>query len=815
MTADVVRKEKPSERVSGSRNLRRRNPGITLPVAEFLELRQMLTANPTPVHSQEELLIQFADTSNVARQNARSQIQATLIETLQPRSLQQPGYGVMERVVLPAGISTSTAISRLSALSGVIFAEPNIRLTSAEISNDPSYSSGNSLWGMYGDDQPSAVGPVGTTNLYGTQAEKVWNNGIIGSSSVYVGIVDTGVQVNHPDLIDNIWVNPFETAGDGIDNDGNGYVDDIHGWDFFNNDSSVYDSADGDVHGTHVAGTIGARGGNSVGVVGVNWNVTMVVTKFIGPNGGYLSDAVRALDYLTDLKVRHGLNVVASNNSWGGGGYSVGLHDAILRAAKANILFVAAAGNSSLNNDRSGSFPANFSTTTGTASENAAPYDSVISVAAIASDGNLASFSNYGATTVDLGAPGVQILSTVPNGYGYLSGTSMAAPHVTGAVALYTSRYPNATPAEIRRGILDSTTATTSLSTRTVTKGRLNVASAITRSPAPKITISDVQVDEGSLAATTATFTVNLSVASAVPVTVRFASAFGTASKKDFTAVKGTITFSPGETSKTIPVTIVGDTIVEGPETFRINLTNAVNAALERSSAVGTIRDNDALAVVTVTDISATESNSGKKPFQFTLRLSHAMAETVKVLWTTAPGTAGSSDFKVGKGTATFSPGATTQTVNILVNGDSLPETNEVFTLNLMTPVNAGLERTAATATIVDDDGGNSQSRVSGKSLAASVSSGRGLAGSPSSPVAAVTSSSGVSITGFQSSAATPRDNAALSPVPSSRSTTVSSPGLRPVQSLFLPVSGFRPTSITDREIDLLFTELLLSGVPW
>ncbi|MFN8708897.1 MAG: S8 family serine peptidase, partial [Planctomyces sp.] len=120
-------------------------------------------------HSQEELLIQFADATDEARQNARSQIQATLIETLQPRSLQQPGYGVMERVVLPAGISASTAISRLSALQCVIFAEPNIRLTSAAISNDPSYSSGNSLWGMYGDDQPSAVGPVGTTNLYGTQ----------------------------------------------------------------------------------------------------------------------------------------------------------------------------------------------------------------------------------------------------------------------------------------------------------------------------------------------------------------------------------------------------------------------------------------------------------------------------------------------------------------------------------------------------------------------------------------------------------------------------------------------------------------------
>src|SRR5439155_20246401 len=161
-------------------------------------------------------------------------------------------------------------------------------------------------------------------------------------------------------------------------NDGNGFVDDVHGWDFFEHNSSIYDGAPGnttlDSHGTHVSGTIGAIGGNGAGVVGVNWNVTIISTKFLGPNGGTTADAVSALNYLTDLKTRHGLNIVATNNSWGGGGYSQALHDAILRAAKAGILFVAAAGNGNAfgvgqNNDTTPTYPSNYSTLVGTSTE--------------------------------------------------------------------------------------------------------------------------------------------------------------------------------------------------------------------------------------------------------------------------------------------------------------------------------------------------------------------------------------------------------------------------------------------------------------
>jgi subtilisin family serine protease len=261
-------------------------------------------------------------------------------------------------------------------------------------------------------------------------------------------------------------------------------VDDINGWDFYENNNTVYDGT-GDDHGTHVAGTIGAIGNNSLGVVGVNWAVSMISGKFLGPNGGSTADAIEAIDYFTDLKA-NGVNIVALNNSWSGGGYSQALHDAIIRAAKADILFVAAAGNGNragraINTDSSPVYPACYNTAVGTSTETAADYDAVISVTAIDSSGNMPRWANYGATTVDLGAPGVSINSTLPTDtYGSYNGTSMATPHVTGAIALYASTHPGAPAANIKTAILNSTAATSSLSGKTVTGGRLDLSTVIT-----------------------------------------------------------------------------------------------------------------------------------------------------------------------------------------------------------------------------------------------------------------------------------------------------------------------------------------------
>lgn len=392
------------------------------------------------------------------------------------------------KVTLPVDL----AIAALKRHPAVVYAEPNYVVKHSATSND-SYYTGGSLWGTYGNDAP-VCGPSGTANSYGSDAEEAWSLGYTGSSSVYVGVIDEGVQFSHPDLAGNVWTNPFDPV-DGIDNDGNGFIDDIHGWDFYNKDNSVFDALDGDAHGTHVSGTIGARGGNGAGIAGINWNVTIIPAKFLGPTGGYTSDAVNAINYLRDLKTRHGLNVVAMSNSWGGGGYSTALHTAILRAAKEGILFVAAAGNSASNNDSVASYPAGYTTLQGSTQETAASYEAVISVAAIGSNGTLASFSNYGAQSVDIGAPGVGIVSTVPtDSYASYSGTSMATPHVSGAIALYASAFPTATAAQIRDALLRNAAPTPSLVGLTATGGRLNLEGIFSSAPPTVPAVHDIAI---------------------------------------------------------------------------------------------------------------------------------------------------------------------------------------------------------------------------------------------------------------------------------------------------------------------------------
>ncbi|MFO1536845.1 MAG: S8 family serine peptidase [Actinomycetota bacterium] len=407
-----------------------------------------------------EVIVKYAaSASTTDRSEARAAVgavDAAPISDLAPRT---------EVLKLDGSKSVAQAVATLRDDPDVRIAEPNYILTPTAVSNDPTYTSGG-LWGMYGD----ATSPV---NQYGSHAGEAWAAGYVGSSNVYVVVIDEGIDVSHPDLVGNIWTNPFDPI-DGIDNDGNGFIDDVNGWDFVNNDRSVYD-AGGDAHGTHVSGTIGGVGGNGIGVAGVNWDVTLISAKFLGSGGGSTADAVRAIDYATQLKVRHGLNIVATSNSWGGGGFSQALLDAINRGGDAGILFIAAAGNSNSNNDATNNYPSNYECTR-TAAGAARGWDCMIAVAATTSSGAKASFSSYGATRVDLGAPGEGITSTTPgNTYSSYSGTSMATPHVSGAAALCASANPAMTASQIRAAILSTAAPTPSLAGITATGARLDV----------------------------------------------------------------------------------------------------------------------------------------------------------------------------------------------------------------------------------------------------------------------------------------------------------------------------------------------------
>ncbi|MES2820105.1 MAG: S8 family peptidase [Pseudomonadota bacterium] len=387
-----------------------------------------------------ELLVQFKPSaSETAKSAALNRWGAKLGQKLLDKAARKDAKGDLIQAQLGKGQKVNAAlIAQFAADPSVEYIEPNwIYRTQLANPNDPGLSI---LWGMQG----AATSP---TSPYGSGALAAWNAGALCSNKIHIGVIDEGVMTTHGDLRANIWINPGEgSRADYQDNDRNGFIDDIHGWDFAANNASVYDGP-ADDHGTHVAGTVAAVANNSAGVFGVCPNARLITAKFLGANGGTTAAAVRAINYLTQLKLAKKINLVATNNSWGGGGYSQALYDAIRVAGNANILFIAAAGNSGLDIDASPSYPASYK------------LPNVISVGAIGQNGRRASFSNYGVSNVHIAAPGVSIASTVPTlsggaGYAYMSGTSMAAPHVAGAAALYASLNPCATSVQIRAALL-------------------------------------------------------------------------------------------------------------------------------------------------------------------------------------------------------------------------------------------------------------------------------------------------------------------------------------------------------------------------
>ncbi|HQI50350.1 MAG TPA: S8 family serine peptidase, partial [bacterium] len=390
------------------------------------------------------------------------------------------------RLRLIGTISVEEALGRLRALDQVELAEPNYRVSAFGTPNDPSFSK---QWGLHNTGQSGGLADADI------DAPDAWETAT-GSTSIIVGIVDSGIDYRHPDLRANLYTNPGEdpwsnpddpTTGNKIDDDGNGYIDDWKGYNFYTDTNDPYDE---NGHGTHVAGIVGAAGNNGVGVSGVCWQVRLLPLRFLDASGnGNVGDEIEAIEYGVRTGVRD------FNNSWGGADKSTFLEEAVQLAHDHNALFVAAAGNDGVNTDTTPEYPACLQ------------IDNVVSVAAsdqgdqralwgddnddntndcgFACSNAVAAVpgSNYGPASVDLAAPGKDIYSTVPGGYAVFSGTSMAAPFVSGAAALLLARNFSLTDLQLKQRLLSSVDPLSAFSGLTVTAGRLNLQKALAGLP--------------------------------------------------------------------------------------------------------------------------------------------------------------------------------------------------------------------------------------------------------------------------------------------------------------------------------------------
>jgi subtilisin family serine protease len=402
---------------------------------EVLEPRTLLSSDllgvspvpaPDPASS---LLVRFAPgTPSSTIQADLDVARAHLIETFDD--------GV-SWVALDSGIDRAVAQQQLERDPEVVYAEPDATVqASALIPNDPGFGA---QWGL---------NSPGNVDIDALQA---WSH-TQGSPATIVAVLDSGIDLANPEFAGRIWTNPDANGSDG-------YPGDVHGWNFLANNANVQDD---DGHGTHVTGILAANGNNGIGVAGVDWNCQIMPLKVLDAEGNGSTDAmVRAIDFAVD----HGARVI--NASWGGGAASQALADAINYAGSHGVVFVTAAGNEGTNDDTLPFYPASYR------------LPNEIVVAAVDTAGNLASFSNYGAHTVDLAAPGVNVLSTIPGGYAEMSGTSMAVPYVAGVVALVAGLHPSFTATQLVQKVLSTTKPLPGLAGKTVTGGIVDAARAV------------------------------------------------------------------------------------------------------------------------------------------------------------------------------------------------------------------------------------------------------------------------------------------------------------------------------------------------
>jgi subtilisin family serine protease len=405
----------------------------------------------------DEVIVRFNTTKfrNTKALESSSAVSHAKIGAQVKKDFSEAGLSGMQVVKLTSNVSVKDAIREYQKNSDVVYVQPNyVYHTTALIPNDPSF---NLQWGLHNTGQ-QVNGITGSPDA-DIDAPEAWDNST-GSNTVIIAVIDSGVHYTHPDLVSNMWINADEIPGNNIDDDNNGYIDDVYGWNFYDGNNDPNDGNSPVYHGTHCAGILGAVGNNGVGVCGVTWNIKIMSLRTTDAYGSsYTSDDILAINYAN----ANGASIIS--NSWGGYEYDQALKDAIDNSP---TVVVCSAGNDNTNTDTSPFYPASFNS------------PNIISVAATDSSDYKAAFSNYGPISVDLGAPGVNIYSTKRSSdYQFMSGTSMATPFVAGVAALVKSVNPQLTNIQIKNIILNNIDVKPSLAGMVITSGRLNANKAV------------------------------------------------------------------------------------------------------------------------------------------------------------------------------------------------------------------------------------------------------------------------------------------------------------------------------------------------
>lgn len=437
---------------------------ITAALLIFVSTISFTTSFAKPVETPESVLGEFIvrlkknrSIKNISETSLSQMVDSEVLTTIPEMNIV-----VVKRPLIE---STDFSILKLKMNKNIELVEPNFIYRISKKPNDPMYLQ---LWGLQNSGQNDANNQSGVAGV-DIDAERAWDIET-GSENTVIAVIDTGVDYNHPDLRDNMWVNKAELYGTaGVDDDANGIVDDIHGANFVDVNNITGDPLDDHGHGSHCSGTIAGHGNDGRGIVGVNWKSKIMAVKFLSADGGgTLSGALKAILYANKMGAK------IMSNSWGGGGFSQALKDAIHETNTSGALFVAAAGNQSSNNDINPTYPASYEES------------NIVSVAALDNRGNLANFSNYGQKTVHIAAPGVNIYSSsVSGGYEVMSGTSMATPHVSGVAGLILSHEPNLNAAGIKQRMMSSSRPLSNIKRRVSSSGMVNAYYALANLKAP------------------------------------------------------------------------------------------------------------------------------------------------------------------------------------------------------------------------------------------------------------------------------------------------------------------------------------------